>query len=90
MGVDGPPDSVQVCGVALRVGDRVRLKPQPGGDILDLALAGRLATVESIECDFEDRIHVAVLVEGDPGRDLGARRQPGHRFFFSPAEIEPA
>jgi hydrogenase maturation protease len=30
-----------------------------------------------------------VVVEDDPGRDLGAARQPGHRFFFSPAEVEP-
>jgi hypothetical protein len=90
MSVDGPPDSVQISGVALRAGDRVRLKPRPGGDILDLALAERLAVIESIECDFEDRVHVAVLIEGDPGRDLGALRQPGHRFFFSPEEIEPA
>jgi hypothetical protein len=28
-------------------------------------------------------------VEDDPGRDLGELRQPGHRFFFTPAEIEP-
>jgi hypothetical protein len=90
MSVDGPPESVEVSGVALRAGDRVRLKPRPGGDILDLALAQRLAVIESIECDYENRIHVAVLVEGDPGRDLGALRQPGHRFFFSLDEIEPA
>ncbi|MEA2394375.1 MAG: hydrogenase maturation protease, partial [Solirubrobacteraceae bacterium] len=25
----------------------------------------------------------------DPGRDLGERRQPGHRFFFAPSEVEP-
>jgi len=32
---------------------------------------------------------LAVVVEDDPGRDLGFARQPGHRFFFSPAEVEP-
>jgi len=30
-----------------------------------------------------------VVVEDDPGRDLGERRQPGHRFFFAPEEVEP-
>jgi len=30
-----------------------------------------------------------VVLEDDPGRDLGMLRQPGHRFFFSPAEVEP-
>jgi hypothetical protein len=28
-------------------------------------------------------------VDDDPGRDLGALRQPGHRFFFRPEEVEP-
>ena len=30
-----------------------------------------------------------MTVDDDPGRDLGERRQPGHRFFFSPDEVEP-
>ena len=73
----------------VRVGDKVRLRPRAGGDILDLALAGRTATIESIEQDYENKVHVAVVVDDDPGRDLGALRQPGHRFFFAPEEVEP-
>lgn len=73
----------------LRVGDSVRLRPGEGADVIDIALRGRLATVESIERDFEDRIHVAVIVDDDPGRDLGLMRQPGHRFFFSIDDLEP-
>jgi hypothetical protein len=30
-----------------------------------------------------------VVLDDDPGRDLGALRQPGHRFFFSPEEVVP-
>jgi hypothetical protein len=75
--------------VTLKRGDRVRLRPRGGADVLDLALAGRSAVIESIEQDYEDRIYLAVVVEDDPGRDLGALRQPGHRFFFSPLEVEP-
>jgi len=82
-------DHIDVLGVALKPGDRVRLKPRSGGDILDLALAGRVAIIESIEQDYENKVHLAVLIEDDPGRDLGALRQPGHRFFFAPEEIEP-
>ena len=82
-------ESVRVLGVDLRCGDRVILRPNIGGDIMDLALAGRIAVIESIERDFEDRTHIAVIVEDDPGRDLGVLRQPGHRFFFSPEELEP-
>jgi hypothetical protein len=73
----------------LRVGDRVRLKPAARADVLDLALSGRVATVASIEMDYEDRFHVAVTVDDDPGRDLGLMRQPGHRFFFALEELGP-
>ncbi len=75
--------------VVLKPGDKVRLHPAQGGDIFDLALAGKVATVETIEVDFEDRAHVAVTVDDDPGRDLGRTGQPGHRFFFHPHEVEP-
>lgn len=81
--------SLRVDESEVRPGDRVRLRPRPGGDIFDIALAGRVATIEAIEQDYENKIHVAVVLEDDPGRDLGMLRQPGHRFFFSPEEIEP-
>jgi hydrogenase maturation protease len=82
-------DHVEIDGVAVRIGDRVRLRPRAGGDILDLALRGQIAIVEGLEQDYEGVQHLAVVVEDDPGRDLGMMRQPGHRFFFSPSEIEP-
>jgi len=72
----------------IRQGDRVRLRPRGRADILDLALAGKTATVEAIEQDFDNRVYLAVLVDDDPGKDLGALRQPGHRFFFQPEEVE--
>jgi len=82
-------DSVQVGGVDLKKGDAVRLRPRAGGDIFDLALAGQTAIIESIEQDYEGKLHVAVVLEDDPGKDLGVLRQPGHRFFFTPEEVEP-
>lgn len=72
-----------------RTGDRVRLRPRGRADILDLALAGKEATVVSVEEDFEGRLYVAVTVDDDPGRDLGRQGQTGHRFFFRPEEVEP-
>jgi hypothetical protein len=56
---------------------------------LDIALAGQSAEIEAIEVDYDDQIHLAVILDDDPGRDVGAMRQPGHRFFFSPEEVEP-
>ena len=87
---DKPPlRSVEVEGVEVKIGDSVRLRPREGADIMDFALAGQLAIIESIEQDYEGNIQMAVVLDSDPGKDLGFLRQPGHRFFFSPEEITP-
>lgn len=83
------PRSVTVAGVEVRQGSVVRLRPRQGADVFDMALEGRVATVESIEQDYDERVYLAVTLEDDPGRDLGVARLPGHRFFFSPDEVEP-
>src|SRR5438270_13616172 len=82
-------ECVQVGTAEICQGDRVRLRPRGRADIFDLALAGMTATVEAIEQDYEGRVYLAVTVDDDPGKDLGALRQPGHRFFFQPEEVEP-
>jgi hypothetical protein len=82
-------ESVCVFGVELRAGNRVRLWPQKKADIMDIALEGKTALIEAIEQDFEDNIQLAVVLDDDPGREFGMMRQPGHRFFFSPEEVEP-
>ena len=82
-------ESVVVEGVELRKGSKVLLWPRSGGDIMDIALAGKAACIEGIEQDYEDRIYIAVTLEEDPGRDLGGDRILGHRFFFSPEEVVP-
>ena len=86
----GPVRESVRCGDAvLRRGSRVRLRPQGRADVLDIVLRDRVATIESIEVDYEDRVHLAVTVDDDPGSDLGAMRQPGHRFFFSLDDVVP-
>jgi hypothetical protein len=82
-------ECVHVGPAEVRAGDRVRLRPRRTADIMDLALAGKAATVEAIEQDFDGRVYLAVVVDDDPGKDLGLLRQPGHRFFFQPDEVEP-
>jgi hypothetical protein len=83
------PESVTVFGIELRTGSRVRLWPQKNADIMDMALQGKVAVIEAIERDFDDQVHLAVVIDDDPGREFGVLRQPGHRFFFSPEEVEP-
>jgi hypothetical protein len=84
-----PVEFVRVFGVDVRPGDRVRLWPQKSADIMDMALKGKVAVIEAIESDYDNNIHLAVVLEDDPGREFGMLRQPGHRFFFSPEEVEP-
>jgi hydrogenase maturation protease len=84
------PDFVEVEGRQVRAGSVVRLAPrQIGGDIFEVALAGRTALVHEVLQDYEGRIQLAVTVVDDPGQDLGALRRPGHRFFFDPQEVQP-
>ncbi|HEY3740086.1 MAG TPA: hypothetical protein VGL53_09590 [Bryobacteraceae bacterium] len=80
---------IEVNGATIAIGDRVRLRPRFGGDIMDIALAGKIGIIEGIEQDYEGRVQLAIVIVGDPGMDLGMLRQPGHRFFFNLEEIEP-
>jgi len=74
------------CG--FQPGDRVRLRPQQSADALDLLFRGQAATIVSVERDFDDRVHLGVVMDDDPGRDFGERGLPGHRFFYRPEELE--
>ena len=56
-------DRLTIDGIEVKVGDRVRLRPRKGGDVLDIALAGQVAIVESIEQDYEGKNHVCVVME---------------------------
>jgi len=71
---------------SLRPGAHVRIRPRQGGDVFDIALAGKAATVAAVERDDQGRLLLAVTVDEDPGRDLGVF---GHRFFFHADEVEP-
>jgi len=73
----------------LKKGDRVRIHPKKRSDVMDMALEGRIAIIEAVEQDVDDQIHFALILEDDPGKDLGFMRQPGHRFFYGADEVEP-
>jgi hypothetical protein len=83
------PTSVIVDRVELKTGDRVRIRPQGRADVMDIALQGKVAVIESIQQDAENRIYLALVLDEDPGKDLGFLRQPGHRFFYGLNEVEP-
>ena len=84
-----PLEQVTVGGVLLKAGDRVRIRPKKRADVMDIALEGKIAIIESVMQDVEDDVQFALVLEDDPGRDLGMMRQPGHRFFYGADEVEP-
>ena len=83
------PSEVVVRGITIKAGDKVLLRPRRRADIMDIVLDGKIATVEAIEQDFEENIHLAVTVDDDPGRDYGKARKIAHRFFFRLNEVDP-
>ncbi len=82
-------ESATVSGLQVKAGDRVRIRPKKRADVMDIALDGKIAVIEAVEQDVEGGVQLALVLEDDPGRDLGMLRQPGHRFFYAPDEVEP-
>ena len=67
-------DSVVVDGVDIRRRSRVRLRPKRRADAFDLVLDGKSAIVEEVVQSMDGVVQLAVTVEDDPGRHLGAGR----------------
>jgi len=91
-GVDIPDaadaDRVAIDGVNIVRGSTVRLRPGARrADAQDMFLIGRVATVEAVLTDFEDKRYLAVTLQDDPGADL--RKAHGRFLYFSPEEVEP-
>ena len=82
-------NSATVNGVTLKAGDRVRIRPKRRADVMDIALEGKIAIIEAVEEDVDKNVHFAVVLEDDPGRDIGLMRHVGHRFFYAADEVEP-
>jgi hydrogenase maturation protease len=80
-------DSVEVDGVRVARGSRVRLEPLQRADSMDMFLRGRVATVAAVFRDLDDRVYLAVTIDGDPGADLQASH--GRFFYFLPEEVRP-
>jgi hypothetical protein len=74
-------------GVTFERGSKVLLRPGVDRDVFDRMLDGRTATLERIYVDYDDRVHLAVTVDDDPGQDL--MRETGRYLFFFPHEVQP-
>ncbi len=91
--VDPERDAVQVAGIAVSRGSRVRLCPGAGTstrrtDAQDLFLRGRTATVECVMFDVDGQTHLGVTLDDDP--ELAeVNRWHGRFLYFDPAEVVP-
>jgi hypothetical protein len=87
---EASPDtaSIEIDGVTILKGSRVRLRPTRRADPIDTFMAGRVARVEGIFHDVDGRTHVAIVVDDDPAGDLHA--EFGRFLYYGPEEIEPA
>ncbi|MBX6389608.1 MAG: hypothetical protein IRZ08_11535, partial [Frankia sp.] len=82
-----PPEYLLVDGARVGPGSRVRLRPRrSGADVQDMFLDGHEAVVEEVRRNLEGEPFLAVTLVDDPGADL--LRWHGHRYYFSPDEVE--
>ena len=79
-------ERVTVDGVTFVRGEKVRLRPGVDRDPFDRMLDGRLATIERLYYDLDDRLYLAVTVDDDPGQQL--MRETGRYLFFFVPEVE--
>jgi len=80
-------DGVQVDGVTVARGSRVRLRPSRRADAQDIFVAGRTARVTAVHADVDGNTHIAVVVDDDPAADL--HDWYGRYLYFAPDEVEP-
>ena len=81
-------DSVLIGGQAVARGSLVRLRPGARrADAQDMFLAGRIAEVQAVLLDIEDRPYLAVTLTDHPDPDLSIAH--GRFLYFMPDEVEP-
>ncbi|MGI9019645.1 MAG: hypothetical protein ACR2G3_02905 [Solirubrobacterales bacterium] len=78
--------SIEVGGTTFVKGGKVVLRPRTDRDVLDKLLAGKVATIERIYYDYDDRAHIGVTVDDDAAQPLF--RETGRYLFFSSDEVE--
>ena len=81
-------DTVTIGGRPVARGSRVRLRPGARrADAQDMFLAGRIAEVQAVLYDVEDKPYLAVSLADHPDEDL--RIAHGRFLYFTVDEVEP-
>ncbi|MDY7086090.1 MAG: hypothetical protein SYR96_13390 [Actinomycetota bacterium] len=85
--VEPDDDAVVIAGVRVAKGSLVRVHPSRRADAQDLFFADQIARVAKVITDFDDNVHVAVVLVDDPAADL--HDWYGRYFYFAPDELQP-
>jgi hypothetical protein len=81
-------DSVIIAGQQVARGSRVRLRPGARrADAQDMFLIGRVAEVQAVLLDVDDKPYLAVSLADEPDEDI--RIAHGRFLYFSTDEVEP-
>jgi hypothetical protein len=81
-------DAVTIDGHQIARGSRVRLRPGARrSDAQDMFLIGRIAEVQAVLLDVDDKPYLAVSLADDPDADI--RIAHGRFLYFSTDEVEP-
>jgi hypothetical protein len=85
--VNPDTDTVTIGGVPVAKGGKVVLRPGARrSDAQDMFLAGKVADVQAVFHDLEDKMFLAVTLEEDPNADL--QIEHGRFLYFTPDEVE--
>ena len=86
--VNPDTDAVVIAGVPVAKGAKVRLRPGARrSDVQDMFLVDRIADVQAVFYDLENKAFLAVTLEDDPNADIQVTH--GRFLYFSPDEVEP-
>jgi hypothetical protein len=77
---------VTIEGVTYRLGEKVTLRLKDRPDPFDRILDGKVATIERIFFDYDDKLYFGATIDDDPGQDL--MRETGRFLFFFAGELE--
>ncbi len=80
-------DTIDIGGVAVGSGARVRLHPRRRSDAQDFFVDGRMASVAGVFNDVSGDVYLAVAVD-DPDADADLHRWHGRYLYFHPDEVE--
>jgi hypothetical protein len=80
-------ETVQIAGVTIGKGARVRVFPKGRADVWDEIVRGMTGRVNAVHTDFEGKRYIGVLFDNDPAADI--HEWYGRSFFYGVDEVEP-